>query len=155
MERNSKNGAKNASKSTISDDLRNGKKSSVFLRTYAASATHVRKFGYVRAQILLPTHADFPACAPKFPLALPLYTLLYILTKDRENMKFKLIPKRNPQDRESAPKYYAQPEYNGMIDVDFIAKQIAGRSSLTAGDIKSYSAISSKKCPPLCCWVIR
>lgn len=52
-------------------------------------------------------------------------------------MKFKLLPMRNPQDRKSAPKFYAKPEYNGMIDIDFIAKQIAGRSSLTAGDIKS------------------
>ena len=66
MGRNCKNGAKNASKSTISDDLRNGKKSSVFLRTYAASATHVRKFGYVRAQILLPTYVDFPAHVRRF-----------------------------------------------------------------------------------------
>lgn len=52
-------------------------------------------------------------------------------------MKFKLIARKNPQDLKSAPKYYAQPEYNGMVDIDFIAKQIAGRSSLTAGDIKN------------------
>lgn len=52
-------------------------------------------------------------------------------------MKFKLLPMRNPQDRESAPKFHAKPEYNGMIDIDFIAKQIAGRPLLTAGDIKS------------------
>lgn len=52
-------------------------------------------------------------------------------------MKFKLVARKNPQKQEEAPKYYAQPEYNGMVDVDFIARQIAGRSSLTAGDIKN------------------
>ena len=52
-------------------------------------------------------------------------------------MKFKLVPIQNPQDRKAEPKYYAKPTYNGMVDVDFIARQIAGRSSLTAGDIKN------------------
>ena len=52
-------------------------------------------------------------------------------------MKYKLIPIQNPQDRKAPPKYYAKPEYNGTVDVDFIARQIAGRSSLTAGDIKN------------------
>lgn len=52
-------------------------------------------------------------------------------------MKFKLVARKNPQQQDEAPKYYAQPIYNGMVDVDFIARQIAGRSSLTAGDIKN------------------
>ncbi|MEG1006925.1 MAG: HU family DNA-binding protein [Bacteroides sp.] len=52
-------------------------------------------------------------------------------------MKVKLIPRKNPQNREADPKYYAEPQYEGTIDIDFIARQIAGRSSLTAGDIKN------------------
>lgn len=47
-------------------------------------------------------------------------------------MKVKLIPRKNPQKRDAAPKYYAEPQYEGTIDIDFIARQIAGRSSLTA-----------------------
>lgn len=52
-------------------------------------------------------------------------------------MKVKLIPRKNPQDREAAPKYYAEPQNEGTISIDFIARQIAGRSSLTVGDIKN------------------
>lgn len=52
-------------------------------------------------------------------------------------MKFNLVARKNPQDRKLDPKYYAQPEYNGTVDIDFIARQIAGRSSLTVGDIKN------------------
>lgn len=52
-------------------------------------------------------------------------------------MKAKLVARKNPQKPEESAKLYAQPVYNGTVDVDFIAKQIAGRSSLTAGDIKN------------------
>lgn len=52
-------------------------------------------------------------------------------------MKFKLVARKNPQDRKLNAKYYAQPEYNGTVDIDFMARQISGRSSLTAGDIKN------------------
>lgn len=52
-------------------------------------------------------------------------------------MKAKLITRKNPQDREAAPKYYAIPVYSGKVDVDFIARQISGRSSLTPGDVKN------------------
>lgn len=55
-------------------------------------------------------------------------------------MKYKVIARKNPQSPQSAPKYYAQPEYNGMVDIDFMAKEIAGRSSLTAGDVKNVLA---------------
>lgn len=50
-------------------------------------------------------------------------------------MKYKLVPRVNPQKRSDPPKYYAQPMYDGMVDIEFIARQIAGRSSLTTGDI--------------------
>lgn len=52
-------------------------------------------------------------------------------------MKAKLTTRRNPLKPQEAAKYYAQPVYDGTIDIDVIAKRIAGRSSLTAGDIKN------------------
>lgn len=52
-------------------------------------------------------------------------------------MKVKLISRKNPQKRGAPPKYYAEPQYEGTVDIDFIARQIAGRSSLTIGDIKN------------------
>ncbi|WP_288207663.1 HU family DNA-binding protein [uncultured Parabacteroides sp.] len=50
-------------------------------------------------------------------------------------MKYKLVPRKNPQKKDDPPKVYAQPVYDGTIDTDFIGRQIAGRSSLTTGDI--------------------
>lgn len=50
-------------------------------------------------------------------------------------MKYKLVARKNPQKREDPPKYFAQPVYDGVVDIEFISRQIAGRSSLTAGDI--------------------
>lgn len=52
-------------------------------------------------------------------------------------MKYKLQPKKNPQDREAAPKYYAVPVWDGMVDLDYLSRRIAGRSSLTAGDVSN------------------
>lgn len=50
-------------------------------------------------------------------------------------MKYKLVPRKNPQKRDDPPKIFAQPVYDGQVDTTFITRQIAGRSSLTAGDI--------------------
>jgi predicted histone-like DNA-binding protein len=50
-------------------------------------------------------------------------------------MKYKMIAKANPQDRTAAMKYYANPVKSGDIDQKAIAKEIASRSSLTAGDV--------------------
>lgn len=51
-------------------------------------------------------------------------------------MKAKLITRKNPQDREAAPKYYAIPVYSGKVDVDFIARQISRLSFRIPNDIK-------------------
>lgn len=50
-------------------------------------------------------------------------------------MKYKLVPRKNPQKLDDPPKLFAQPVYDGTVETNFIARQIAGRSSLTAGDI--------------------
>lgn len=52
-------------------------------------------------------------------------------------MKVKLIARKNPQKLNDPAKFYAEPVYDGTVDIDFIARQIAGRSSLTPGDIKN------------------
>lgn len=50
-------------------------------------------------------------------------------------MKYKLVPRANPQKRDDPPKLFAQPVYDGAVNTNFIGRQIAGRSSLTIGDI--------------------
>ena len=49
-------------------------------------------------------------------------------------MKIRLVPKKNPQKREEV-KFYANPVNLGHKSLDDIARDIAGRSSLTRGDI--------------------
>ena len=51
-------------------------------------------------------------------------------------MKIKLIEKANPSDRKSV-KLYASAINAGKKDIRAIAKDIAGRSSLTRGDIEN------------------
>ncbi|MDR1155306.1 MAG: DNA-binding protein [Bacteroidales bacterium] len=50
-------------------------------------------------------------------------------------MKYKLIPRSNPQDRNAAPKYYAKPVYAGSMDLKSISRDIADLSSLSPGDV--------------------
>lgn len=51
-------------------------------------------------------------------------------------MKYKLIEKANPQNREQK-KFYASAVNIGKKDIKAISKEIAGRSSLTRGDIEN------------------
>ena len=51
-------------------------------------------------------------------------------------MRFKLVQKKNPQKREEV-KYYANPVNVGNKSLDDIARDIAGRSSLTRGDVSN------------------
>ncbi len=50
-------------------------------------------------------------------------------------MKIKLVQRRNPQEPQSPAKYYAAPKNDGRMELDDLAEQISGRSSLTHGDI--------------------
>lgn len=51
-------------------------------------------------------------------------------------MKYKLIERANPQEKEAKKKWYASPVQAGKpITLDELAKVIAGRSSLTRGDV--------------------
>lgn len=50
-------------------------------------------------------------------------------------MKYKLIERVNPTDRTLPKKWYATPVNAGKITEKSIAKEIASRSSLTAGDV--------------------
>ncbi|WP_314824409.1 HU family DNA-binding protein [Prevotella histicola] len=51
-------------------------------------------------------------------------------------MRFKLVQKKNPQKREEV-KFYANPVNVGHKSLDDIACDIAGRSSLTRGDVSN------------------
>ena len=51
-------------------------------------------------------------------------------------MKIKMVPRKNPQ-KKSEVKYYASPINAGKKTLRDIAKDIAGRSSLTRGDIEN------------------
>ena len=52
-------------------------------------------------------------------------------------MKIKLIQKADPTDRTKPAKWYANAVNVGKKDLKSIAKEIAGRSSLTRGDIEN------------------
>lgn len=52
-------------------------------------------------------------------------------------MKYKLIQRGNPSDATAPKKWYASPSLSGKRDQKAIAKEIAGRSSLTAGDVNN------------------
>jgi len=52
-------------------------------------------------------------------------------------MKIKLVEKVNPADRSKPAKWYANAVNAGKKDIRSIAKEIAGRSSLTRGDIEN------------------
>lgn len=52
-------------------------------------------------------------------------------------MKYKKVARKNPAKPDEAPKYYAQPVWDGVIGLDELADIIAGRSSLTKGDIRN------------------
>ena len=52
-------------------------------------------------------------------------------------MKYKKVARKNPAKRQEAPKYYAQPVWDGVVGIDELADIIAGRSSLTKGDIRN------------------
>jgi len=52
-------------------------------------------------------------------------------------MKYKLILKANPVDRTASKRYYANAVTEESISLQLFAGQIAGRSSLTRGDIEN------------------
>jgi predicted histone-like DNA-binding protein len=52
-------------------------------------------------------------------------------------MKYKLVTKSNPSDRTAPQKWYANSVNAGSLSIKEFAKSIAGRSSLTRGDIEN------------------
>lgn len=49
-------------------------------------------------------------------------------------IKFRLIPKRNPQDNTAPEKFYATAITDGEIDLEFLSEQIAYETTLTESD---------------------
>jgi predicted histone-like DNA-binding protein len=52
-------------------------------------------------------------------------------------MKYKVIERKNPQNPQAQGKYYASAVNSGKFTIKNFAKEIAGRSSLTRGDIEN------------------
>jgi predicted histone-like DNA-binding protein len=52
-------------------------------------------------------------------------------------MKYKIIARANPSARQQPEKYYAEAVNEGKTSADDLSKEIAGRSSLTAGDVSN------------------
>lgn len=52
-------------------------------------------------------------------------------------MKFRVISRINPLKKDDAPKYYASAVNSGVVDLYDFADDIAGRSSLTRGDVEN------------------
>jgi predicted histone-like DNA-binding protein len=52
-------------------------------------------------------------------------------------MKYKVIERYNPRQPEAPRKWYASPVNSGKLTLKDFAKEIAGRSSLTRGDIEN------------------
>lgn len=50
-------------------------------------------------------------------------------------MKYKLVERKNPGKQDEPAKTYATPIWDGIIDIEQLADVIAGRSSLTKGDV--------------------
>lgn len=50
-------------------------------------------------------------------------------------MKYKLIERGKPGDTSAPKKWYASPVYTEKVSLKKLAKEIAGRSSLTSGDV--------------------
>lgn len=51
------------------------------------------------------------------------------------NLEYILVGKKNPLSPEAPKKFYAVPVWKGLVGIEQLAKEIAGRSSLTVGDI--------------------
>jgi predicted histone-like DNA-binding protein len=52
-------------------------------------------------------------------------------------MKYKVIEKKNPQAPQTPGKFYANAVNAGKVTIKRFAKEIAGRSSLTKGDVEN------------------
>jgi len=52
-------------------------------------------------------------------------------------MKYRIIERNNPQQPAASKKQYASPVNAGKFDIKDFAKEIAGRSSLSRGDIEN------------------
>ena len=53
-------------------------------------------------------------------------------------VEYKLIPKRNPQDPEAEPRYYATPVYHKTVTMSELAREVSARSTTTSeGDVYS------------------
>jgi len=50
------------------------------------------------------------------------------------SVKYTIVPRKDPRDRESQPRYYAMPKSDGRTDTNNLARQISRMSSLSSAD---------------------
>ena len=63
--------------------------------------------------------------------------IISLIPKNKKTMKVKLVVRTNPRKQGDPGKWYANPVNAGKKTLRDIAKDIAGRSSLTRGDIEN------------------
>ena len=51
------------------------------------------------------------------------------------SIKFKVIPRKNPQDLAATPKFYAIASSDGMVDIDRLSELVADGSTVRQNDI--------------------
>lgn len=49
-------------------------------------------------------------------------------------VKFTVVPRKDPRDSASQPKYYAMPKSDGRVDTNGVAKQVARMSTVSTAD---------------------
>lgn len=52
-------------------------------------------------------------------------------------LKYNIVKRRDPRDQSAAPKFYASIKRIQSIDLDYIANELAEKSSVTKGDVMS------------------
>ena len=51
------------------------------------------------------------------------------------SIPFKATPRKNPQEKDAEPKFYASPVYHGTLDIDDICAEISEKTALTPSEV--------------------
>ena len=63
-----------------------------------------------------------------------------MVTNGEKSMKYSVVKRANPLDKDTAPLYYAQPVWGNEISLRTIAQQISKYSTLTLADVSAVLA---------------
>lgn len=62
-------------------------------------------------------------------------------------MKYKVIKRVNPQDREGQPKYYASPVYSGELTINELSKSLSEACTINIVDVKAVLEAFTERLP--------